>query len=455
MAIKTMLFMVGFIAACGGALYAPLIGVVAYVLHYHISPEKQWWSAPIAGLGVRYSLVLAIFTIVGTLINHRKLRYGPKLLSRHEWLMVAFLVVIWLSMLLGEPPERVSPTSVDIPAIKFAKVMVFALILTHVVTSVRSMNVVFYAVVIGVLYLAYKGYSAGAAGFSGGRLNIGVGGSDFGEANDYAVHLLACLPIIAVQTYLSGWKGRSLCLITGVLAVNSIVLARSRTAVVGLAGALLVALLLAPKKYRMVVLAGIIVFAIGAYSLTDPGFWGRASTITAEEAERDASAQSRLEIWEGGLKMFLDQPLGVGAGNFQKKIGSYAPEHPNRDAHSTYVLCLGELGVQGLLVYFLIVVSAIGLLLKVRSQCANLPAHIQVKLIMASYAVILSISVYVFCGLTINRLYTEGSWLFLAMPVCLWRAVVNAQNEVGSAAGKQDRRGSSQASAAIAPGGSR
>ena len=65
MPVKTILFLVAFAAVCGGAIYTPLIAVVGYVLHYQIAPEGQWWAAPIASWGIRYSFVLGAAAVGG------------------------------------------------------------------------------------------------------------------------------------------------------------------------------------------------------------------------------------------------------------------------------------------------------------------------------------------------------------------------------------------------------
>ena len=101
-------------------------------------------------------------------------------------------------------------------------------------------------------------------------------------------------------------------------------------------------MLFIPKGYRKIVILGLIVAAIGGYRLMDEQFIQRMSTITRSEDERDRSAQSRIEIWAGGIKMMMANPLGVGAGNYMQSIGRYDPWNPNRDAHNTFVRCAGK-----------------------------------------------------------------------------------------------------------------
>ena len=49
------------------------------------------------------------------------------------------------------------------------------------------------------------------------------------------------------------------------------------------------------------------------------GYFGRMGTVA--DYEEDNSAQQRLQAWGAALRMALDHPLGVGAGNFNSAYG--------------------------------------------------------------------------------------------------------------------------------------
>lgn len=442
MGLKTVLFLVSFVGACGGALYLPLVGVVAYMMHYQIGPEWQWWSEPISSWGIRYSFILALLTAVSIAVHHRTLRYGRTLLTGHEWLMVLFVAIIWLSTILGLPHEQASAAS-DYPPYKMAKVLVFTLMLTHVATTVRAINVVLWTFVAGGLFLGYEAYTAPAFAFFQGRLET-LGGPDFRESNAVAAYMAASLAITGAQFLRTGWRGKGVCLIAGVLACNGIILTRSRAGLIAIGGATLVALFTAPRRHRILVLTCVAMAALGAYFLTDPAFWERMSTITAAEEERDSSAQHRLDIWRASLPMFADHPFGIGAANFTSVIGDYDPSEKGFDSHSSYVRCFSELGVQGILVFLVLIASAMRLLWRVRKECQELPEPYRGDLAMATYGVGIGLGVFLLAGLTATNLYHEGPWWFMAMPVCLLRAVANAKT---AAVGNQPHQASLQTGA--------
>jgi len=422
MPIKTILLVMAFVFACGGALFVPLIGVLGYMLHYHVSPETQWWGQPIAHWGIRYSFLLGAFTGVATIIGHANLRYGRTFFSRLEWLCLLFLGWVWALTIMH--PTVGTFLGADTPPVKLAKMLVFAIILTHVVTDQKAVNWVLWILVVGTLYVGHQANNAPYYMYITGRLD-GVGGPDFREANGLAAHLAACLPIVGIQFLRSKWKGKILCAVAGVLAVNGIVLTRSRGGLVGLAAGMAVALLTIPKRNRKTIVAGLIVAALGSYALMDDSFLQRAETITAEEEERDGSAQARLNVWSASVEMLKDHPEGVGPGNFAISIGAYASVLENRDAHSTFVLCYSELGIPGLVLLLVIIAGTYRTLFRVRRQALSIQESHGQDLHLVCYGLIISLTVYLGAGLTVSRLYSEGFWWFLMMPICLARTMDN------------------------------
>jgi|WetSurMetagenome_2_1015567.scaffolds.fasta_scaffold35390_2 putative inorganic carbon (hco3(-)) transporter len=423
MSIRTAIFLVLFLVCTVGALPIPLLGVLGYVAHYSIGPERQWWAEPVASLGIRYSLALAVMTGIGIILNRRSLRYGSSFLQRQEWLLLLFVAGVGLSLLIGEPSDQ-DWGEADHPAIKMLKMAVFALMLTHVVTSERSFATLLWVFVAATLVLGLQAYATPREAFEGGRLET-VGGSDFRESNVLPAFLAAMLPLIGIQFLRSGWLGKAVCLASGVFAVNAIVLCRSRGSLVGLAAGVAAATIFAPKKFRVVILAGLVVALIGAYRLTDEGFWGRAATIGAEQ--QDSSAQGRLETWTASIPLLSDHPFGVGVGNFSQVIGQYDPKYIGRDAHSTFVRCYSELGLQGMALFLLLIVNAVVTLWKASRRSLRLAPGGHSTLTYFCYASAVSLVTVLGCGVTVTLLYVEVLWWFLVLPVCLERAVENAE----------------------------
>jgi O-antigen ligase len=188
----------------------------------------------------------------------------------------------------------------------------------------------------------------------------------------------------------------------------------------------LAAIVYAPKRHRRWVTIVLILGAIGGFILSDDWFWIRMGTILETGEERDQSAAIRLIIWEAAWDLFKDNPLGVGVGQFQFQIKNYAPALQNRtrDAHNSYILAACEMGLFGFMTY----IGTLGLswwsLGRASKRARNRLADPEIFEFFI-FANRLSLLVYMISGLFVSRLYTEGAWWFIVMPVCISRAIEN------------------------------
>ncbi len=75
----------------------------------------------------------------------------------------------------------------------------------------------------------------------------------------------------------------------------------------------------------------------------------------------DASASNRLLIWQGAFRMIGENPVwGVGYGRFPYSISYYAPPGVEwMDAHNSYLLIAAEMGIPTLIVFLLILLTAL------------------------------------------------------------------------------------------------
>jgi len=429
MPVTCMIFLAGFAFCMAGALVTPFLGVVGYFGHYLVGPERQWWTQGIRHWGIRYSFGLAAVTAVGSLVHYNKLRFGKRMFLKHEKLVLLFLGIVFLSVFMGEQTVgryEDAPIPVDHPSIKLAKVVIFMMMVTHIVTDFKKLDRMLWVLVLGTMFLGYEAYQLPQSSFARGRLE-GVGGPDFTETNGFASFCAAMLPIIAIQFLRSRWLGKTVCAIAVALTMNSIILTRSRTGMVGVFFSGVMALMLAPKRHRAKVGAALAVGAVGGFYLTDSGFLERMSTISESEENRDASAQSRLVVWKAAGRMIVDHPLGVGAGNFYQTIGRYNPALKGIDAHNTYVRCTSELGFQGLAVFLAVIIGAFRTLRRaIRETPRDLGDEMR-HLELLPYGMVVSIAAVLAASLTCSFTYNEFLWLFLMLPVCWMRCVANHQ----------------------------
>jgi probable O-glycosylation ligase (exosortase A-associated) len=416
--IKSLFFLLVLVVGCVGALRWPLVGALGYMMVYLVDPTSQWWAASIPFQ--RYSLLSASFLAVGLLLNWSHVaRYKPRF-GKFDLLLIAFLGIMWLSLAVGSGPTTDSWQLID----KMTKLFIFLFMFRWVVTTPQAAHAVFWCLLLGGLYVAWEGFTAPSSFFAQGRLT-GLGSSDFAGANDFGIHLAATLPIAAALLirFRRIWQ-RGLVVATVVLMMNTIVLTRSRSAFLSLAGGFVVALIYSPRKYRMPLVFAAVLGVIGFLTLADPAFWKRMQTI--EEGEQEASTAGRIIVWRASVPMFRDHPLGVGLGNFDTVVKAYVKQGQARDTHNTYITCYTELGVQGAVVFLLILISTWRSLGRATRLARSLGEH---DLLLYVFALRVSFVVYLVGGLTIKRTYAECFWWFLVLPAALLHILTVLQRQ--------------------------
>ena len=431
MGVRGLFFNGLFGVCCLLTLAEPFAGIVAYVVHYHTGPESTYWGRPLADAGVRYSFTISALLAAGTLLNLKRLPYG-RLVTRQEALLLAFIGWVLLMGLLM-PMQAASFRGVVLsstdPTDKMPKMAVFLLAMTHVVVTPRRFNQLTWLLVACAFYLGYEAYTAPPSWFFKGRLE-GVGGADFSNANLLAAHMVTLLPIVGIRYLRGGWKGKVLCFIAAGLAANTVVLTRSRGGFLAIGAGIVAALILAPKGGRKRVWPLVILGALGSLTLTDAAYMERMETLDAEGRESDGSVRSRLEIWGGGLRMAASNPLGVGPGNFHARIGDYLPEHEGRDAHNSYVRCMGELGWIGLALFVGMILNAFATLSRIRREAAG--RHGLEDYDWIGFALQVSLTSYLVSSTFSTTLYTEMMWWILLLPAALERVAANAAAAEGA-----------------------
>lgn len=426
MPLTTLLFVALLAISIIGGLFNPLLAILGYMGHYIIGPEGQWWHAPVRPLGIRYSFTLAAVIALGIAFNYRKLRYGARLFTSHEKLVLYFLLFLWVLDLFTSATQAY--TQVDHPTVKMVKVLLFCYMLTHVVTDVRSLKIMLWMLTICTLILGLQAYDAPRSAFLSGRLE-GIGGADFRESNMLPAFVGAVLPIIGALFLQKAWISRIVAACAGVFAVNAIILTRSRGAFVALALGALSALMMAPREFRGRIVVCLLLAGLGGLYLTDDGFIDRMTTIRTADGEVEVSAQGRKDTWKASWALLKDHPLGVGPGNFKQYIGRYDARFEGRDAHSTFVRCWSELGIPGFIFFMTIIFSALWQNVKAVRRARALPEHLRDQIMLPAYGLSIGLIIMLGAGTFVTLLYVEMLWWWLLFPVCLHRVIDNLEKD--------------------------
>lgn len=250
----------------------------------------------------------------------------------------------------------------------------------------------------------------------------GVGsGNYFSDENDVALYINTVLPFcFFLYRVENSFIGKLLCtagLIVGLLAV---IVSFSRGGFVGLVVIFFTIWLFSSRK----LLTFIIIISLSGigYFFSDDSYKQEMSTVTDTE---DSTADQRLKMWATGWDMFLDNPLGVGGGNFRYNIQNYQGDRfkrgmYGRPAHSIWFSLLPELGVFGLLIFFSLlkynIISIISLRIKNASPSSN-----EKYLHAMSLSFTASLAGYFASASFLSVLYYAHYWYLTALIVASYR----------------------------------
>lgn len=203
---------------------------------------------------------------------------------------------------------------------------------------------------LGSLQAVRQGLDYGLGSYVDTRRASGPFGVDWKMANRAGVYFAMYVPMFAaLAIMMKGQKLWRIAAIAGVaLATLAVMFTYSRQSYgIALIG---FALILLRRNVLLAMVVFISLVSLTTYlpdSVTDRVAETRQRDASGGE-EVDLSTASRWIIWEGGLQMLSEYPMGVGLTRFPEHIGNYAPQFPGKDAHNFYVLTLCECGFIGL-----------------------------------------------------------------------------------------------------------
>jgi O-antigen ligase len=422
MPLRSLAFLLYFFGSSTAAFVYPMVGLICYVVLYHVYPQTTWWGGALGHLEIRYAFICGTCLLIGTALNSGRLKVGRRALHPVEIGAVIVFLTMLLSLGTGMGVNNQTLILID----KMSKLVLFLLVLSHVVVSRQRLWMLTLILTVMVLYLGHEAKNAPPSAFIKNRLD-GIGGPDFHESAGLAIHLCALMPFVAIVLRQKHWMLRLMAFFAAAYGANAILLCRARSAFVACIVAALFALWYAPRRFRRWIVVMLVFAGIGGFALSDYWFWKRMDTIVVSgEEQRDRSSAIRFTIWAGAWEMLKRNPMGVGVGQFQFQVKRYAPDldNINRDAHNTFVLCVGETGLPGIVAYVATLAlswQALNRLSRrVKEQVANRDMY--ELLILANR---LGLVVYISAGMFVSRFYTEGMWWLIALPVCLTRAVEN------------------------------
>lgn len=224
-------------------------------------------------------------------------------------------------------------------------VVLFIPFILAIVTSVRTVERLKTLLFLWVLLALYVSVY--------GLFHRGVGsGNYFADENDLSLYINMSLPFcFMLLFYEKSFFRRAVALFAILAGLTATVISFSRGGFVGLVCVAGVYFFYSKHKIRI----GLTIAAIAIVALVfaSSAYWDEMSTITDT---KEATANARLLTWESAWYMFLDNPLGVGGGNFRVRFPEYQVDEFQRGmwgkySHSLWFTLLSELGVVGVVIY--------------------------------------------------------------------------------------------------------
>ncbi len=339
-----------FLGVFGGCLSLsvirhPFFGLLAYLWVFYNPPAQRWWGEALPDL--RWSLIAGIVTVLAI---HFHSSMKKNYLPWHESWGARFLI-LWSINLWVQSAWAVDLSTHLEGCILFTKYILLFYIIYRLILTEEDFDNFILANVLGGFVFGWIAYSDAG----GGRLEQ-VGGPGVSDANTLSMHLSVFLALAGFL--FMNFRGYRKWVVCGCIPfiLNGIVLTGSRSALLGLLCGGIAALVLAPTRGRKALLGigvlGIILFS----SLAHNEFWERMESILPdEEGQLEASAESRIPIFEAGWEIAKDYPMGVGYGGHEFLSSRYISEellsHGTRAAHNTGMGILVEGGFFGLFLF--------------------------------------------------------------------------------------------------------
>lgn len=351
----------GFSAAFGAALGFVWVDVV--------KPQLLAYSII---TGWPLSFVAALFMLGLYLVKDKK---APPKFGVLLTLITVFAIWITLTTMMSTLPGKTAWQKWDWAF----KVMVFAVLIPYIFRSrvqIEAFILVFLFSVSTIFSSAGVKTLLGSGGY--GSLAV-MGGNNTGLAEGSTLAVV-CVMLIPLAIHLMRYSilfprnWFTVCLFLGIIvtALATVIGTSARTGLIALGVWCIISLWKTKRKMLWIAGLGIVAGVVMNIDLSNTSWGSRMSTV--ETYDSDSSALGRIEVWKWTVSYVAQNPLGGGFDSYMhNRIANvtsdgaiqYYPDDKvaGKAFHSIYFEILGEQGIVGFVVYFMMILIA---LLKLR-----------------------------------------------------------------------------------------
>jgi len=336
-----------------GSLFNPFWGLMLYYSLSVLRPQDLWnWAMPEPW---PWSRMAAGAVIVGVFLNMSDI-WKRSRVTLVPILLVCYVILLTFSTLTAHDPGWSQHWLFE-----YAKVLLLAFITCFVVHRYWHLRTLAAIILIGLGYIAWE---VNYLYLFDGRLDIFHHG--FGDLDNNGAGLMLAMGIpfaYAFAVSASRWWMRAISAALGLVIIHAVLMTYSRGAMV----ASIIAMLWILWHHRPRIQAAIIaLILVGAIALL-AGQEIQDRFMLTFDAGRDYSAQSRMTSWSAALEIVKEHPLtGVGIRNSNTYTHNYGADHVGRTIHSQYLQIAADCGLPALMVYLMLVGTALYLMTKSR-----------------------------------------------------------------------------------------
>ncbi len=414
MSVTAIVFIAIYTTGLFLTFYRPYYGVLTYIFEWHNHPPYYWWGDELPDL--RWSYTIALVTLISFLIHRNQIKQTEK----PNYRPAIWIVLMIVNMFVVSSSFAVFPEISFDKTYEVAKTLIFFLLLISLVRTYKDYQLLVWVIILSVANM-------GLIALGGSNRDIGVIAPNATEENALSAHVMAVLPFMGIYLMRAKRLGKVLIALSIPLCLNLIILANSRATVVGLLVIGFLSIFLVKGKFRIAVVAGLIIGAFVFFQLTNDDFHERQ----AGETYDDGSASSRLWIWKGGLEMWKEHPMGVGGGGFVELSQEYIPQIDKpKSQHNTFVAIFTDWGFIGLLLYLGFLIHIFKITFKIK-RLAKIPALKKYQL--ETTAVQLALIGITAAGMFHSRQYSEVVYWLSALAIILHNIQKNELAELQAA----------------------
>lgn len=292
--------------------------------------------------------------------------------------------------------------------------MPFILSVAYCVNSNRRFRVLLNVLIALMIYVS--GYSLTHGGMGSGNY--------FQDENDVSLYINMWLPFcFFLFMYEKNKKMKFFYLLGLIIGLAAIVVSFSRGGFVGLLCIMFVIWYFSSKKILTLFL--IVLLGGATYLVSGDAYKKEMSTVTDT---KESTADARIKMWESGWDMFLDNPFGVGGGNFPIRFPEYQGDRFDRGmwgraAHSLWFTLFPELGIVGAFLFFRLIYVNVKDVFSVRKILSKYDNHASnlnyekgfYKALVPAY--LASFAGYFASGTFLSVLYYPHFWYMSALVV--------------------------------------